>query len=186
MVELSGVYQTGQSTRLAVSRENLRDVRSKTTLFRLSKIRKQGADEDTKCYYSKHNVLSVLGSHEFNKRVIDKFEETDLSQVRKALENKPQIMEIIKLICKHFNVTQKDICQNQPGKRQSNPVRAFAMFACRRYGDNSQKQIAEAFELSHPGSASFSINKVKKEISQGHWKKAIGWMEYQLGIVKLT
>ena len=144
----------------------------------------QGTDKDIKYYYGKHNVLSVLGSHEFKKTVTEEYEETDLGQLRKALENKPQAEEIIKLICEHFKVTQKAICQNQAGKRQSNPVRTFAMFACRHYGDNSQKQIAEAFELSHPGSASFSINKVKKEISQGHWKKAIGWMEKQLGIVK--
>ncbi len=54
------------------------------------------------------------------------------------------------------------------------------MFACRRYGDSSQKQLAEAFQLRHPGGSSFSINKIKKEISQGLWGKEIEWLEKQL------
>ncbi len=58
------------------------------------------------------------------------------------------------------------------------------MYACRHYGDNSQKQIAEAFELSHPGRVSYSIDKIKKEVSEGLWKTEIGWMEKQLGIIK--
>ena len=51
------------------------------------------------------------------------------------------------------------------------------MFACRRYGDASQKQLAEAFQLRHTGGSSFSINKVKKEISEGFWGKETEWLE---------
>ncbi len=144
----------------------------------------QGIDEDIKHHYGKHNVLSVLGNREFKKRVTKEFERTDLSQLRKALENKLQAIEIVKLLCVHFKVTRKAICRNQAGKRQSNPSRAFAMYACRHYGDNSQKQIAEVFELSHPGSVSFSVDKIKKEVSEGYWKAEIKWLEKQLGIIK--
>ena len=55
----------------------------------------QGIDEDIKHYYGKHNVLSVLGSNEFKKKVAKEFEQTDLSELRKALENRPQAIEII-------------------------------------------------------------------------------------------
>ena len=48
------------------------------------------------------------------------------------------------------------------------------------YGDSSQKQIAEAFQLQHPGGSSFSINKIKKEISQGLWKKEIKCLKRQI------
>ena len=47
------------------------------------------------------------------------------------------------------------------------------------HGDSSQKQIAEAFQLRHSGGSSFSINKIKKEISQGLWKKEIEWLKKQ-------
>jgi hypothetical protein len=70
------------------------------------------------------------------------------------------------------------------GKRQPNATRAFAMFACRRYGDASQKQLAEVFQLRHTGGPSFSINKIKKEISEGFWRKETEWLEKQLNIVK--
>ncbi len=56
------------------------------------------------------------------------------------------------------------------------------MFSCRRYGDASQKQLAEAFQLRHTGGSSFSINKIKKEISQGLWRKEIKWLKRQLNL----
>ena len=60
------------------------------------------------------------------------------------------------------------------------------MYACRRYGGTSQKQLAVAFELQHPGVAAYSINKVKKEITEGKWRKQVNWFEKQLDIVKPT
>jgi hypothetical protein len=39
------------------------------------------------------------------------------------------------------------------------------MYTCRHYGGTSRKQLAVAFELQHPGSAAYSMNKVKKEIT---------------------
>ena len=66
------------------------------------------------------------------------------------------------------------------------PYTAFGMYASARYGDTSQKQLAIAFELQHPGSAAYSINKVKKEITDGKWRKLVNWLERQLDIVKLT
>ena len=50
------------------------------------------------------------------------------------------------------------------------------------HGGSSQKQIAEAFQLQHPGRSSFSINKIKKEISQGPWEKEIEWLKRQLNL----
>jgi len=58
------------------------------------------------------------------------------------------------------------------------------MYACRIFGDVSQKELAEAFELKHPGSAAFSINKIRREVEEGHWLKAFTWLEKQLDIVK--
>jgi len=68
-------------------------------------------------------------------------------------------------------MTPVSITTKLGGRRLLNPVRAFAMWACQHYGGNRLIDIAEAFELSNAGSASFSINKVKQEIEQGDWKK---------------
>ena len=142
-----------------------------------------GVDEDIKHYYGKHNVLSVLGDNEFRKSVTREFERIDLAHLRKSLENKLQAKEMIKLICALFKVSKNSICRYQAGMHHSNPVRSFAMYVCRHYGDNSQKQIADAFGLSHPGSSSFSIDKIKKEVSKGQWRPEIKWLEKRLGTV---
>ena len=90
----------------------------------------------------------MLGSNEFKKRVTKEFGQTDLGQLRKALENKPRAIEIVKLLCVHFKLVQKAICRNQAAKRQSNPIRAFALNACRHYGDTTSGKIGrqEALE----------------------------------------
>ncbi len=51
----------------------------------------------------------MLGSNEFKKRVTKEFEQTDISQLRKALENKPQAIEIIKLLCTFQSDTESDL-----------------------------------------------------------------------------
>jgi hypothetical protein len=58
------------------------------------------------------------------------------------------------------------------------------MYACRHYGDNRQKHIADAFELPHPGSSTFSIAKIRKEVSKGQWRQDIEWLVKRLSIVK--
>ena len=144
----------------------------------------QGVDEDIKRYYCHYNILSVLGSPEFKKSAIESSKETELDEPGKALINKPDTDEIIKLVSHYAKTNKQDIRVKPKGKRQPNAIRAFAMFACRCYGDSSQKQLAEAFQLRHTGGSSFSINKIKKEISQGLWGKEIEWLEKQLNIVK--
>ena len=46
----------------------------------------------------------------------------------------------------------------------------------------SQKEIAKAFGLSHLGSASYSIDKIKKLIAEGQWKKEVKWLEKKLNL----
>ncbi|MEW4368093.1 hypothetical protein, partial [Aliikangiella maris] len=70
------------------------------------------------------------------------------------------------------------------GKRVSNPARAFAMYACQRYGALSLKQIAVLFNLNHSGSVSFSVNKVKRELVEGQWLSEVKQLERELYIVK--
>ena len=146
----------------------------------------QGVDDDLKRYYGHYNILQVLGNAEFKKDAIETFEDTELEKIRIALNNKPSTDEVIRMVCEYCKTSEKRIREKPKGRRAANPYRAFAMYVCRRYGDTSQKQLALAFDLLHSGSASYSINKIKKEIMEGKWKKQINWLEKKLDIVKLT
>ncbi len=59
----------------------------------------QGVDDDLKRYYGHFNILQVLGSAEFKEDAIESFDEADLGQIRKALNNKPSTDEIIRMVC---------------------------------------------------------------------------------------
>ena len=83
-----------------------------------------------------------------------------------------------------FSEDEKKIRAKPQGRRTKNPARAFAMWACQHYGALTLKDIALAFELSHPGSASFSINKVKSEMIRGQWREQRVQFEKSLYIVK--
>jgi len=115
----------------------------------------------------------VLGSAEFKEEAIETFEETDIDKMRMALNNKPSTNEIIRMIFQYSKTSEKDIREKLKGRRASYPNRRFAMYACWRYGDTSQKQLADAFGLSHSCSAAFSINQVKKEVIEGKWRKQV-------------
>ena len=137
----------------------------------------QGVDEDLKRYYGHFNILRVLGSAEFKEDTLEALEETDLNEKRKALNNRPSVDEIIRLLCQYTKSNEKRIREKPLGRRKPNPIRAFSMYACRHYGRASQKQLAETFELRHPGSAAYSINKVKKEIAEGRWLKLMSYSQ---------
>jgi len=98
----------------------------------------QGVDEDLKHYYRRFNLLSVLGGTEFKESAIEAFEKTDPDEIRTALNNKPSVDEIIKLVCQHANTKERRVKTKPKGKRKPDPVRVYAMYACRRYGDASQ------------------------------------------------
>jgi len=148
--------------------------------------RYKSVDDDIMRYNSDFNVLKVLGSAEFKEDAIETFEETELEQIRNALNNRPSTDEIIRMVYQYGKTGEESIRAKAKGRREVNPYRAFAMFACRHYGGASQKQLAVAFELQHPGSAAYSINKVKTEIIAGKWQMQVDWLENQFDIVKPT
>ncbi|MDQ7050151.1 MAG: hypothetical protein Q9M92_11710 [Enterobacterales bacterium] len=58
----------------------------------------QGIDEDIKRFYSKGNILGVLGDKEYRAARKEESDETDIIALRAALQDRPSIEEIIKLI----------------------------------------------------------------------------------------
>jgi REP element-mobilizing transposase RayT len=144
----------------------------------------EGIDEDIERFYNKGNILSVLGNMAFRESARVQFEETDLEVLRAGLQDRPSADELIKLVSQIAKVRVSDLVTKPVGRRPSNDMRAFAMYACQYYGNCSLSEIAQAFGLSHTGSASFSINKIKKVVGCGEWDKIIKMIEKKLYIVK--
>ncbi|MEW4365802.1 helix-turn-helix domain-containing protein [Aliikangiella maris] len=144
----------------------------------------QGVDEDISRFYNRGNYLTVLGDKAFKESVREETKEQNIEQLRKVLEDRPGGQRILELVAVIFKVKSRDIKSCPGGKRVSNPARAFAMYACQRYGAMSLKQIAVLFNLSHSGSVSFSVNKVKRELVEGQWLSEVKQLERGLYIVK--
>ncbi|MFW2440166.1 MAG: transposase [Arenicellales bacterium] len=144
----------------------------------------QGVDEVTLSFYSRGNILPVLGDLAFREMARQESEETDLDKLRAALQDRPTSSEIVARVAKIFGTKADSITKKSKGPRTPNSARAFAMYVCQEYGDLSLKDIMQVFELRHTGSASFSINKIRQEIGHGMWKKEVKALERYLYIVK--
>jgi len=81
-------------------------------------------------------------------------------------------------------MNQEELRTKSTGRRVNKAERAFAIYACHQYSQASHKDIAVHFNLSHVGSVSHPLSRIRKEIQKGAWGKEIKWMEKQLYIVK--
>ena len=144
----------------------------------------KGIDEDLKRFYGKGNILSVLGDKTFRAEREEEHDELDLEQLRLALEDKPAIDELIGTIEKAVKTKKQALLARVKGKRSNFPQRAFAIYACHRYSCADHSEIAAYFGLSHRGSISHSLNRIKKEMAEGLWLEAIERVEKLLYIVK--
>jgi hypothetical protein len=104
--------------------------------------------------------------------------------LRLAIEDKPTIDELFDLIVKVTKRNKKELLARAKGKRSNFPQRAFAIYACHRYSRADHNSIANYFGLSHRGSISHPLSRIKKEIAAGEWSKAIKSIEKELYIVK--
>ncbi len=144
----------------------------------------RGIDEDIKRFYVKGNILSVLGDKHFRTQREEENDELDIDKLRLALEDKPAIDELIILITKVTKTTKTALLARSKGKRSNFPQRAFAIYACHRYSRADHKTIANYFGLSHRGSISYPLSRIRNEIAEGLWLDAIKGIEKNLYIVK--
>jgi len=144
----------------------------------------KGIDEDIKRFYSKGNILSVLGDKHFRSQREEEHNELDIDKLRLALEDKPSIDELFELIIKVTKREKKDLLKRSKGKRSNFPQRAFAIYACHRYTRADHNAIANYFGLSHRGSISHPLSRIRKEMADGQWSEAIEKIEKGLYIVK--
>ncbi len=145
-----------------------------------------GIDEDIKRFYSKGNILGVLGSKEFREERREENENNDMLVLRAALQDRPSIKEVLMLVSKITNESPQDLRMSGKKTTIKSANRAFAMHACKLYSGAPYKTIAEYFNLSHVGSVSYPLTRIKKEIKKGGWKKEIVEVEKEVYIVKRT
>lgn len=145
-----------------------------------------GIDEDIKRFYSKGNLLRVLGSKEYREERRYEVEHTDLPALRAALQDRPTINEVLKLVSELTGETANDLRKNGKKLAVKAEKRAFAIYACKIYAGVTYKAIAEHFNLSHVGSVCYPLARIKREIEEGKWKKEAKRIEKKYCIVKYT
>jgi putative transposase len=79
--------------------------------------------EDIKRFYGKGNILSVLGDKEFRTERKEENHELDIEKLRRALEDKPSIDELMAIVTKVTKQKISDLRQRSNGKRQGLPYR---------------------------------------------------------------
>ncbi len=136
-----------------------------------------GIDEDIQRFYNKSNTLSVLGDNEFRETQKALNKALDTNSLRLALEDKPPIDAIVDQVAKITKTTVEELRMKKHGRKLSAPGRAFAIYAANRYSDARYQDIAKYFNLSHAGSVSAPISRIRKDIEQGNWKKEIAQLE---------
>jgi len=124
-----------------------------------------------------------LGDKEFRTERKEENDALDLAKLRQVLEDKPSIDEIMMYVEKVTKQKKSDLCQRSNGKRSNLPFRAFAIYACHRYSQADHSEIARYFGLTHRGSVSSPLSRIRKEINCNQWKQEIKELERYLFIV---
>ncbi len=113
-------------------------------------------------------------------------EDTDILALREALQDRPSIDEILKVICELTQEKQSNLITRKPGRQVKSPIRSFAMYACHYYCQVTHKAIAKRFGLKHVGSVCYPLAKIKREIEEGKWGKLIKAVEKRFYIIQYT
>lgn len=125
----------------------------------------------------------MLGDKEFRAEREAENDGVDIKKLRQALEDKPNLDELMVYIEKVTGQKQRDLRQRSNGKRNNLPYRAFAIYACHRYSQASHNEIAKYFGFTHRGSISAPITRIRKEINDHQWTNEVSQLEKQLFIV---
>jgi len=79
---------------------------------------------------------------------------------------------------------QSDLHQRSNGKSGDLPYRASATYVCHRYSNGDHNEIAKYFGLTHRGSISVSLTRIRQEITDKQWGREVKSLEIRLFIVK--
>ncbi len=75
------------------------------------------------------------------------------------------------LVCRITKQKETSLLRRQNGKQKAKPYCAFAMYCCHQYSEGIHKAIAKVFGLTHHGSVSGVLSKMRHEVKK---RKVIG------------
>jgi len=125
----------------------------------------------------------LLGDKEFRAEPEEENDGIDIIKLRRTLEDKPNLDELMVYIEKVTGQKQRDLRQRSNGKLNNLPYRAFAIYACHRYSQAGHNEIAKHFGLTHRGSISAPITRIRKELNDNQWTNEVSQLAKQLFIV---
>ena len=125
----------------------------------------EGVDDELAHFYSKKNLLSILGDDRFRLRARSKY-------VAGAVRGKPRgpgarlrpsINKVVAAVAKQYKVSEKSIYHAARGAGSKNIPRWTAMYLCQELSGVTLQDIARRFGLKRYGTVSTTIGKLKQE-----------------------
>lgn len=121
----------------------------------------QGVDEEIRQFYSRGNVLSVLGSQTFREEMAACRNSEEMPVGPNLAERRP-ITEIVIAVANYYEVSPETITRARRGRGEKNIPRWIAMYLCQELEDYRLNDIAPAFNLSRYATVSTTIAKLKR------------------------
>ena len=126
-----------------------------------------GVDEDIKRFYNQGNQANILSGSDFRQWLYEeKYPDYRAEKKRAILRDKVSIATITTLVAAYYKVTDACIRAVVKGPVKGLEARKVAMYCCQELGDHRLSDIAEHFQLSHPGSVSYITHQVRQKISE--------------------
>jgi len=123
----------------------------------------QGVGEDIQRLYNRGNHPSVIADDAFRQWLYEEQlpELTKVQRVR-AIRSDITIQEIVEKTAKFYHEEVMSLRKIIKGPNQGLEARKVAMYLSQKLADCRLQEIADYFQLSHAGSASFAIHQVKQ------------------------
>lgn len=145
-----------------------------------------GNDELTSEFYGGDCLAGIFGDKSFRQSVFDEQEMFDKAEGVHRLVGASIGMEVIvREVAKRYGVAERSVLERQSGLRKENVPRKLAMYIAKRDVGFTQKEIANFFCLSNPGSVSSAIRSIESGID-GELRADYESIKARLNIVKLT
>ncbi|MHB1947924.1 MAG: transposase [Gammaproteobacteria bacterium] len=123
---------------------------------------KEGIDVQTKDFYSKIRLPSILGKQEFidsNVKTVSKKNRVNCAADLNRLKNLPSIITIAEIVSKYFSVELNSLKKGNKGYR--NVPRSLGIYLAKQYGQLSHRKIAEFFTNITPPSIGISVKNIE-------------------------
>jgi putative transposase len=130
-----------------------------------SEILGRDALEETYDFYSKNNVLSILGSRDFIDQIKKGFFRSLVHpEIPDAKKLAKEARAIIQIVSNHFEISQEKLFVHK--RARDNTPRDIAMYLIRMETSKPLAEIGELFHMDKYGSVSSCINRIKRRMAE--------------------